>query len=160
LLSAQEKKKKTFKKVFKGDCRICGRKGHKAADCWESDKNKDKRPSNYKPQDRSKDPKSDLKCAYCQKTGHLAEHCFAKKRDDKKKNSNNANFMMIAIDGNEGEDFHKEMNLMHKEGKDSRHLKEKYNITDDTFIIDSGATSHMRFSPNGMMNMKPYVVPI
>jgi hypothetical protein len=123
VLSAQEKKKKTFKKVFKGDCRICGRKD---ADCWESDKNKDTRPSNYKPQDRGKDPKSDLKCAYCQKTGHLAEHCFAKKRDDKKKNSNNANFMMIAIDGNEGEDFHKEMNLMHKEGRDSRHLKEKY----------------------------------
>ena len=53
----------------------------------------------------------------------MAEHCFAKKRDDKKKNSHNADFMMIAIDGNEEKDFHKEMNLMHKEGKDSWRLK-------------------------------------
>jgi hypothetical protein len=39
----------------------------------------------------------------CSKTGH----CFAQKRDDKKKNSNNANFMMIAIDGCGEEYFHK-----------------------------------------------------
>ena len=36
-----------FKKPFKGDCRICGKKGHKAADCWEQEKNRDKRPANY-----------------------------------------------------------------------------------------------------------------
>jgi hypothetical protein len=69
VLNAQEKKKKTFKKVFKGDGRIYGRKGHKAAEYWESDRNKEKRHSNYKPKERSKDTKLDLKCAYCQKTG-------------------------------------------------------------------------------------------
>jgi hypothetical protein len=159
VLKAQEKKKKTFKKIFKGDCQICGRKGHKAADCWESDSNKEKRPSDYKPKDRSKDPKPDLKCLYCSKTGHLAEHCFSRKRDEKK-NINNANFMMIAIDGDEGKDFQNEMKLLHREGKDFRQIRDKYNVTSDTFIIDSGATLHMRFSPNGMMDYKEYVVPI
>jgi hypothetical protein len=28
--------KKTFPKKFKGDCRICGKKGYKASDCWEN----------------------------------------------------------------------------------------------------------------------------
>ena len=36
--------KKTGTK-FKGDCRLCGVKGHKAADCFSNEKNKDKRPS-------------------------------------------------------------------------------------------------------------------
>jgi hypothetical protein len=31
--------KKTFPKKFKGDCRICGKKGHKATDCWENPNN-------------------------------------------------------------------------------------------------------------------------
>ena len=31
------------KKKFKRDCRICGTKGHKAADCWENEKNKEKK---------------------------------------------------------------------------------------------------------------------
>ena len=33
---------------FKGDCRLCGMKGHKAADCYSNEKNKDKRPQWYK----------------------------------------------------------------------------------------------------------------
>jgi hypothetical protein len=33
---------------FKGECRLCGTEGHKAADCWDNDKNKSKRPNNYK----------------------------------------------------------------------------------------------------------------
>jgi hypothetical protein len=36
LSAVQGRGKPRFKKVFKGDCRICGKKGHKAADCWES----------------------------------------------------------------------------------------------------------------------------
>ena len=35
-----------FKKQFKERCYNCGKIGHKGVDCWELDKNKDKRPSN------------------------------------------------------------------------------------------------------------------
>jgi hypothetical protein len=41
-----------FKKKFKGECRICGAKGHKAQDCWDNDKNKSKRPTWYKTQNK------------------------------------------------------------------------------------------------------------
>jgi hypothetical protein len=52
------------------------------------------------------------------------------------------------------------MTLMHKEGKDNRLIRAKYNISNDTFIIDSGATSHMRFSKKGMMNLRDWNLPI
>jgi hypothetical protein len=48
LAAIQPKGKPKFKKQFKVEFRLCGAKGHKAADCWDNDKNKAKRPSNYK----------------------------------------------------------------------------------------------------------------
>jgi hypothetical protein len=42
LAAIQPKDKPKFKKQFKGECRLCGAKGHKAADCWDNDKNKAK----------------------------------------------------------------------------------------------------------------------
>jgi hypothetical protein len=119
LSAAQGKGKPLFKKVLKGDCRICGMKGHKAADCWVSDKNKDKRPSNYKstPADRSdkSDDKKKLHCTYCNKDGHTMDRCFRKKRNEKKDDKQeNAHLVMIAIDGSEGQNFHREMSFIHK----------------------------------------------
>ena len=85
VLTAAEKKKGKFKKVFKGDCRICGKKGHKGEDCWDNEKNKDKRPSFYKAASKRKesantandtDNKIDKKvitCSYCNKVGHSVE---------------------------------------------------------------------------------------
>jgi type I site-specific restriction-modification system R (restriction) subunit len=46
LAAIQPKSKSKFKKQFKGECRLRGTKGHKAADCWDDDKNKSKRPNN------------------------------------------------------------------------------------------------------------------
>ena len=44
----EEKALKTvLKKQFKGKCRICGKIGHKGADCWTLEANKDKRPANH-----------------------------------------------------------------------------------------------------------------
>jgi hypothetical protein len=39
---------RTYKKVFKGVCRICDQKGHKSAGCWENPQHKDERPANWK----------------------------------------------------------------------------------------------------------------
>ena len=45
-VTKEEKALKTgFKKQFKGKCRVCGKIGHKGADCWTLESNKDKRPA-------------------------------------------------------------------------------------------------------------------
>lgn len=165
LSAVSGKGKRTFKKQFKGDCRICGVKGHKAGDCWENPKNKDKRPPNYKSKSNASSSNENnndkRKCTYCGKDNHTAENCFKKKKDEKKSvHGEAAELVMIAVDGCAGQDFHSEMVLMHKEGKDVNQIRNKYNISKDTFIIDSGATSHMRFSLDGMKNLKPWKVPI
>jgi hypothetical protein len=62
----------------------------------------------------------------------------------------------IAIDGDNDFPLCKEMTLLHTAGQDKHDasLCEKYNMTHDTFVFDSGATSHMRFSKDGMVNLK------
>jgi hypothetical protein len=88
LSAVQGKGKPCFRKVFKGDCRICCKKGHKAVDCWVSDKNKDKRPSNNKSTSAGRsdmpDDKKKLHSTYCNKDGHTMDRCFRKKRNEKK----------------------------------------------------------------------------
>jgi hypothetical protein len=64
----------------------------------------------------------------------------------------------IAIDGDNDFPLCKEISLLHGAGKDKHDasLREKYNMTRDTFVFDSDATSHMRFSKDGMINLKPF----
>jgi hypothetical protein len=68
----------------------------------------------------------------------------------------------IAIDGDHDFPLCKEMSLLHRAGKDKHDasLREKYNMTRDTFVFDSGATSHMWFSKDGMVNLKPLKIAI
>jgi hypothetical protein len=68
----------------------------------------------------------------------------------------------IAIDGDNDFPLYKMMNLLHRARKDKHDasLREKYNMTRDTFVFDSGATSHMRFSKDGMVNLKPVKIAI
>ena len=40
--------KNSGKPKFNGNCNICGKFGHKGADCWRNEANKDKRPSWWK----------------------------------------------------------------------------------------------------------------
>jgi hypothetical protein len=123
-----------FKKTFKGDCRICGKKGHKAADCWEQEKNKDKRPTNYKPKGElayyAADQNQKKHCTYCGKDNHTIEQCFKKQREDKKSNGQKAELVIMAAD-----------NM-------------KIDVSKHMFIADSGATSHMRNSLLGMYDLK------
>ena len=131
---------KNFKK-FKGDCRICGKKGHKAGDCWDNEKNKDKRPSHYKkPSERATPAKSsNLHCSYCSKDGHTEDRCFKKQRDEKDKKQATpevAEVVLMAVP------------------------KSESHITPNTFIADSGATTHMRNSKSGMFNLKKWEVDV
>jgi hypothetical protein len=72
-----------------------------------------------------------------------------KKRNEKKDDKQvDENLIMIAIDGLEGQKFHREMSFIHTvdHGIDKAHLHDKYNMSSNTFIFDSGSTSHMMHS--------------
>jgi hypothetical protein len=90
LAAIQPKVKPKFKKQFKGECRLCGAKGHKATDCWDNAKNKAKHPSNYKkstPYNTSSfqnTQKKKLQCDYCHEEGHTIERSYRKKKEDRK----------------------------------------------------------------------------
>jgi hypothetical protein len=53
-----------------------------------------------------------------------------------------------------------DMLILHKEGKDNQQVRSTYNLSNNTFIIDSGATSHMRYSKEGMTNLRPWKFPV
>ena len=50
-----------YKKQFKGKCQVCGKIGHKGADCWTLESNKEKRPTSNR---------FTGNCHYCHKKGH------------------------------------------------------------------------------------------
>ena len=73
-LSATNNKMKK-KQGFKGNCRICGKYGHKAADCWENKNNKNKKPN----QGGNRDWIFKGKCNFCGIYGHKERDCRKKK---------------------------------------------------------------------------------
>jgi len=68
----EEKALKTgFKKQLKGKCCVCGKIGHKGADCWTLELNKDKRPTiNHGRENGEKKYNFTGTCHYCHKKGH------------------------------------------------------------------------------------------
>ena len=141
VLYANENFKKKFKKVFKGDCRNCGKKGHKAAECWQLEKNKNLRPAQFKPKSESAYNVVDQKrhCDYCGKDNHNVEQCFKRQKDERNKaglNKESAELVIMAAEDISGEE------------------------TKNVFIADSGATSHMRNSLNGMYDIKDWEVEV
>lgn len=117
--------------AFKGLCRSCGKYGHKSTEC----KSKDKKNSGTTTS-TSGGNKSDLTCTYCQKKGHTAEQCWKKQKDDKKaKGSESADIALTSISVDD-------IVL-------SAIVKDK-----DFFLFDSGATSHMTNSEDGLLNTR------
>jgi hypothetical protein len=116
---------KKYPKVFKGDCRHSGRKGHKRADCWAKEENKDKRPSNWKKTKESanilKEGKTTYHCDYCKKDGHTEDRCFKKKKEKESSNETMMCFIETAL-----------LVAAKLEGK----------LNDFTFVADTGASSH------------------
>jgi hypothetical protein len=132
-----------MRKKYKGDCRICGQKGHKSADCWEKEVNRDKRPPNWKPRPKNHSnsneaahnttSKAKYYCNYCKKDGHTEDRCFKKKNDQKSNSS--------------------EQTLCIYESILSNH-EEEIPMNPRTFIADTGATSHMVYSKKYLINTK------
>jgi hypothetical protein len=52
--------------------------------------------------------KKKLHCTYCNEDGHTTDRCFRKNRNEKKDDKqDDANLIMIAIDGSKGQNFHR-----------------------------------------------------
>ena len=98
MVAAVKTPKKAVAK-FKGDCRLCGIKGHKAADCYSNEKNEDKRSSWYKVESANitstGNTRPKLNCTYCGKDNHTEDRCFKKEKDNKKNESENAAVVMV-----------------------------------------------------------------
>ena len=63
------------KQGFKGNCRICGKYDHKAADCWENKNNKNKKTNQG---GNNKEWQFKGKCNYCRIYGHEEKDCRKK----------------------------------------------------------------------------------
>jgi hypothetical protein len=78
---------KHYPKFFIGDCRKCGQKGHKSANCREKPSNKDKRLPNWKIKNSREathltTSNNSYHCDYCNKDGHTEDRFYKKKRDE------------------------------------------------------------------------------
>jgi len=148
---------------YKGTCNNCGKIGHKSSDCWTLDRNKGKRPKSYKESANTASNNNnttntnnngnnlrnpDRKCTWCQKNGHTEDRCYAKKNGVAKteKESSNSSTqktpMLLCVSKSEAESL-----LRHSDGGQ---------FNPDVFIADSGATSHMRYSLDGMTDLVEY----
>jgi len=128
LVKEEKALKAGFKKQFKGKCRVCGKIGHKGADCWTLESNKDKRPTRYNDKnDGNKNAKFNGNCNYCNKKGHKEADCRIKQWD----NANNAEVEYALI---------------------ATHNIQKSNV--EVLIGDTGATCHMKSNTNGMYGLE------
>ena len=132
-----------FHKKFKGDCKQCGKKGHKSSDCWEKDSNKSKRPATWKSPSSVNNEAANVAsttparyhCTYCKKDNHTEDRCFKKKKDEEQNHSG------------------REMALCIYETALVAHAKTEGLLQDYTFIADSGASSHMVYNENMLVNV-------
>jgi hypothetical protein len=130
-------------------CRVCGKMGHKAADCWDNEKNKDKRPAGWKPKTSTAGVQDDTSnsrtssggrfagtCFYCNKPGHRIEVCRKKKAAD-------ARNAAVAMNANAGP------------SDDHVLVATDTNIHDkNVWIADTGATSHMTNCDEGLFDIE------
>jgi hypothetical protein len=162
-------------KKYKGTCQTCGAKGHKRADCWDNDKNKDKRPTWYKsPDERKKSEgntanvtttkktetsntpatantatggngKATYYCDHCKKNGHTEDRCIAKLKETiatLQTGSNTANTANVAL-------LCYETCMLTTDSESA--------VTPNTFIADSGASTHMVHSRHLLTDFKEHI---
>ena len=81
-----------FTKQFKGSCRVCGKIGHKAIDCFIRPENKDKKEAYTKKMKEkrekhgNKGKAQDIQCYNCKKFGHYKSNCPDLKQNQRANN--------------------------------------------------------------------------
>ena len=131
-----------FTKQFKGRCGLCGKIGHKKEQCWELEKNKSKRPKNWKKSDNNKDDsdnklKKNITCYNCNQQGHISRYCPKK---NKKENG------MTATDENED---NKEVEYSFCVTSSTEKEENKVNY----WVGDTGASQHMKYTLDGLTDL-------
>ena len=119
-------------------CKFCGKIGHKGADCFTLEKNKDKKAAYIKKMNdkkngrKGKKDKSNIKCFNCEKMGHYSNECPEKqvKSEDTGLAAVESEVALIA-------------NKKLKDYKDT-----------DIWIGDTGATSHMTHDLRGLFDVR------
>ena len=177
MMQQPSRKKGAFSKKFKGDCRICGKKGHKASDCWESPQNKGKKPvfnnksaSNNNTNNRNSyvKHKEKLTCSYCGKDNHTYEKCYKRLKAESPHEMAEVALMSISDypwykveeeQTNGDEELTPEYCSLSARN-DITLNREMEDIDPNMWIMDSGSTSHMRFNKTGMTNLVQWKVPI
>ena len=86
-----------------------------------------------------------MNCTYCGKDNHTVDKCFKKEKDDKKAEKENAAVSMVTTEATASSAVVGQL---------------RTTLNHNSFIADSGASSHMRFSKEGMVNLEPYVVEV
>jgi len=123
---------------FKGACNVCGRIGHKGADCFSLEKNKDKKEKWMKAMREKRNKNGNRNNRY---RGHRNN------RNHQGNNNNEANNerenAMAAVTT-----LNEDMILMAKE--DEKGFK------NTTWIADTGSSSHMTHSLKGMYDLRDY----
>ena len=128
-----------FTKQFKGSCRICGKIGHKATDCFTLPENKEKKREYMKQRNdkrgkNSRNQKS-IQCFHCKAHGHIKRDCPLLKET--------ANLSKEADD-------YDEVALMCCETASKATTKLEYQF----WIADSGASAHMTNDVDGLTDVK------
>ena len=167
LLMQSGKNKTTYAKKFKGDCRLCGKKGHKAVDCWESAKGKGSANYNMSKLQTPRVVPGDYKakkkvCTFCGKENHTFEDCFKRKNSGKKASEITEVALMSFEKWNpDQEEEGTELCVLSGFNKEQQSELIKTSDADpNTWILDSGSTSHMRFTKSGLTNLIEWKAPI
>lgn len=125
------------KTQFKGACSVCGKIGHKGADCFTLERNKDKKEAYFKKLDekRNKANKSNHKSGFKNKKNHNQG-----KKSPGNQDPNQASATTMALTN-----IDEEMILI------AENIPKPFNSF--TWIADSGASTHMTNTLDGMFDM-------
>jgi hypothetical protein len=127
-----------FAKQFKGKCQLCGRVGHKRADCWESEANKSKKVNGNKSGER-KMRNPNIECFNCHEKGHISVYCPKKNKKEQ---------------GMLAKDKESEPDKSDTEYSFTAMTSQEENIKTNYWLGDSGASKHMRNSLEGMTDIR------
>ena len=128
---------------FKGICKSCGKRGHKAADCPDRKVGVGGGRSGWK----KGGGRFPGKCFYCGKAGHRKADCWKKQADEKKRGEGErVDLVLRATDQSDKASEVGESTLEYA----LRMVANK----DDFFICDSGATAHMTYNASRLHDVR------